>query len=71
MDFVKEFPCVSGKSVILTIIDGFSKLVHFIALGRPDSASSISWSFFENIVHLHDIPCSIVSEHDLVFTSNF
>lgn len=31
MDFVEGFLCVSGKSVILTIIDRFSKMAHLIA----------------------------------------
>ena len=33
--FIEGFPKVGGKSVVLTIIDRFSKYVHFIALGTP------------------------------------
>jgi hypothetical protein len=32
MDFVKGFPKVGSKSVILAVIDRFSKFAHFIAL---------------------------------------
>jgi hypothetical protein len=28
-------------------------------------------AFFDNIVRLHGMPCSIVSDRDVVFTSNF
>jgi hypothetical protein len=35
MDFVEGFPQVGGKSVILTIIDRFSKMAHFVALSHP------------------------------------
>jgi hypothetical protein len=62
MDFVEGFPKVGGKSVILTVVDCFSKYAHFIALGRPYSAASVAKAFFEGIVHLHGLPCSIVSD---------
>lgn len=35
MDFVEDFPWVIGKSIILTIVDHFSKMAHFIALSPP------------------------------------
>jgi hypothetical protein len=33
MDFVEGFLKVGGKSVILTVVDRFSKFEHFISLG--------------------------------------
>jgi len=71
MDFVEGFPRVGGKSVILTVVDRFSKMAHFIALSHPYSASSVARGFFDNIVRLHGFPYSIVSDRDTVFTSNF
>jgi hypothetical protein len=70
MDFIEGFPKVGGKSVILTIVDYFSKFAHFIPLGHPYSAASEGKAFFDNIVRLHDVPASIVSDRDSVFTSN-
>ena len=70
MDFVEALPKVHGKSVILTVVDRFSKYVHFIPLGHPYTASSVAHSFFHNIVRLHGFPDSIVSDRDPVFTGH-
>jgi hypothetical protein len=71
MDFIEGFPKRGGKSVILTVIDRFSKYAHFIPLSHPYSSSSVAKVFFDNVVRLHGIPCSIVSDRDQIFTSNF
>jgi hypothetical protein len=71
MDFIEGFPCVGGKSIVLTVVDRFSKYAHFIPLGHPYTTVFITKVFFDNIVKLHGIPCSIVSDRDPVFTSTF
>jgi hypothetical protein len=71
MDFVEGFPKSGGKSVILTVVDRFSKYSHFIALSHPYTAVSVARAFFDNIVRLHGIPCSIISDRDPIFTSTF
>jgi hypothetical protein len=71
MDFVEGFPRVEGKSVVLTVVDRFSKYAHFIALAHPYTAISVAQAFFDNDVHLHVFPCSIVSDRDPVFISTF
>jgi hypothetical protein len=70
MDFIEALPKVHGKSVILTVVDRFSKFAHFIPLGRPYTAASIARAFFNDIVHLHGLPESIVSDRDPVFTGH-
>lgn len=71
MDFIEGLPCVHGKSVILSVIDRFSKYAHFIPLGLPYTATTVARVFFHEIVRLHGIPQSIVSDRDPVFTSTF
>jgi hypothetical protein len=71
MDFVEALPKVQGKSIILSVVDRFSKYAHFIPLGHPYTAESVAQAFFSDIVRLHGIPQSIVSDRDPVFTSAF
>jgi hypothetical protein len=70
MDFIEGLSKVGGKSVILTVVDRFSKYAHFIALGHPYTAASVARAFFDGIVRLHGFPSSIVSDHDPVFTGH-
>ena len=67
MDFIEGLPKVGGKSVILTMVDLFSKYAHFIALGHPYTAASVARAFFDGIVRLHGFPTSIVCDRDPVF----
>ena len=71
LDFVEALPRVRGKSVILTVVDRFSKYCHFIPLAHPYSAESVAQAFFAEIVRLHGVPQSLVSDRDVVFTSKF
>jgi hypothetical protein len=67
MDFVAGLPKVHGKSVILTVVDRFSKYAHLIALSHPYTAATVARAFFDGIVRLHGFPSSIVSDRDPVF----
>jgi hypothetical protein len=71
MDFVEGFPKVGGKMVVMIVVDRFSKYAHFIVLHHPYIALTVAQAFFDQVVHLHGIPNSIVSDRDPIFTSNF
>jgi hypothetical protein len=70
IDFIAALPKVQGKTVILSVVDRFSKYCHFIPLAHPYT-ESIAHAFFVDIVRLHGVPHSIVSDRDPVFTSTF
>jgi hypothetical protein len=53
------------------VVDRFNKYCHFIPLAHPYSAESVAQVFFAEIVRLHGIPQSMVSDCDTVFTSAF
>lgn len=59
MDFIEGLPHVNRKSVILTIVNRFSKYAHFVPLAHPYTAGSVARVFFDEVVQLHGFPCSI------------
>jgi hypothetical protein len=71
LDFIEGFPKINDKTIILTVVDHFSKAAHFITLGHPYTVTIVARAFFTEIVRLHGIPSSIVSDCDPTFTSNF
>jgi (2Fe-2S) ferredoxin len=71
IDFIEALPCVQGKTVILTVVDRFSKYCHFIPLAHPYRAESVAQAFCAEVVRLHGVPQSIVLDRDPVFMLAF
>jgi hypothetical protein len=57
--------------VILVIVDKLTKFAHFIPMKHPYIAAIVAQLFLDNIVKLHGIPSSIVSNSDKIFVSTF
>jgi hypothetical protein len=71
MDFIEGLPPSNGFSVILVVVDRFTKYEHFSPNKHPYTALSIAHIFLDNVFKLHGIPQSIVCDCDRVFTSSF
>ena len=69
VDFVTGLPPSQSNTTILTIIDRFSKSVHFVPLSKLPSALETSDILVQHVFRLHGIPQNIVSDRGPQFTS--
>ncbi|KAG8488614.1 hypothetical protein CXB51_016591 [Gossypium anomalum] len=70
MDFITGLPLsASKKNVISVIVDRLTKSAHFIAVRTDWSLQKLA--NMREIVRLHGIPISIISDQDSRFTSRF
>ncbi|PNY04552.1 hypothetical protein L195_g000976 [Trifolium pratense] len=71
MDFVTGLPLSKGFTVIMVVVDRFSKGIHLGALATGFTAYKVAKLFVSMVCKLHGLPKSIVSDRDLVFISRF
>ena len=53
------------------IVDRLTKSAHFLPINVEDSLEKLAQLYVEEIVRLHGVPVSIVSDRDPGFTSRF
>ena len=72
MDFVVALPKTQRKfDSIWVIVDRLTKSAHFIPVRTNYNVAKLAEIYIEEIVRLHGVPSSIVSDRDPKFTSHF
>ena len=72
MDFIDGLPrSRKGNDSIRVIVDRLTKSAHFIPVRSNRTARSLAQLYLKEIVRLHGVPKSIVSDRDPLFTSKF
>ena len=72
MDFVLGSPLTGRKhDSVWVVVDQLTKSAHFLPVKTDYSLDKLAELYIKEIVRLHEIPISIISDRDSRFTSRF
>ena len=71
MDFVGPFPKSQDYDYLWVVICHLTSMVHLIPVNTTTMVTELALKYIREIVHLHGIPESIVSDRDSKFMSKF
>ena len=71
LDFIISLPLFQGHIAILVVVYRFSKAAHFSMLPHNYTAAKVATVFVEIVYKFHEVPRSLVSDHDPIFLSRF
>ena len=72
MDFVSGLPrTTTGHEAIWVIVDRLTKSAHFIPINMRYSMDKLAQLYIKEVVRLHGVPSSVISDRDPRFLSRF
>jgi transposase InsO family protein len=71
MDFTGPFPEVDGYNYLWVVICRLTSMVHLVPVNTTTTASQLSVIYMREIMRLHGLPSSIVSDRDAKFMSKW
>jgi len=69
-DFITDLPESEGATIILVVVDRFTKMAHFVPIKKKDSPT-VARAYLENVWKYHGFPEDVVSDRDTTFTGSF
>jgi len=69
-DCITDLPESEGSTIILVVVDRFTKMAHFIPLSKKDSPT-VARAYLENVWKHHGLPEDVVSDRDTTFTGQY
>ncbi len=71
MNFVGPFPESDNYNYLWVVICRLTLMVHLVPICTTTKASDLTWLYVHEIIHLHGLLETIVSDRDSKFTSRF
>ena len=72
MDLITQLPrSRKGNDAIVVFVDKLTKMVHYVATTTTVTAPQLATLFMREVVRLHGVPESILSDRDPRFTAHF
>lgn len=71
LDLIDGLPRSETHTSLMVVVDRLTKSAHLIPLTHPYAAKTVAAKFISNVMKLHGVPRSIVSDRDLIFVSLF
>lgn len=70
MDFITDLPEFEGATIILVVVDHFTKMAHCMPIKKKDSPT-VARADVENVWKYHSFPKDVVSDRDSTFKGSF
>jgi hypothetical protein len=72
MDFIIDLPRTTKQlDFIMVVVEKLTKSTHFIPVKSMHNATNIVYIFMSEVVRIHGVAKTIVSDRDSKFTLNF